>query len=142
MAVVADRRELRSRQVGRVTQPRSFWPWFIQRVTGVVLVVLLTIHIGVLHFGNLNKPGVKEGTRELIVFSDVAYRLSMALWWVVDVSLLVFVLYHGLNGMRNIALDMGVKSGGDKAITAALTVVGVAAFAFGMAGLIAFQRYR
>jgi|SRR5215207_8229091 succinate dehydrogenase/fumarate reductase cytochrome b subunit len=140
MAVMS-RAEMRARQVARTRQPNTFWPWFIQRVTGVFLVVLLAVHIGVEHFGNLDKPGVRERERELIVFSDVAHRMSMALWWVIDVALLAFVLFHGLNGIRNIALDLGVRSKGDKAITALLTVIGLAALAFGIAGLIAFRRY-
>jgi len=140
MAVMS-RADLRSRQVGRVKQPQTIWPWLAQRITGVVLVVLLAIHIGVNHFGNLDKPGVTERTREVIVFSDVAHRLAMWWWWAIDISLLAFVLYHGLNGIRNIALDLGVKSTGDKIISVMLTVIGLAAFAFGMAGIIAFRRY-
>jgi len=140
MAVMS-REQTRARQVARQKQPNTFWPWFLQRVTGVILVVLLAIHIGVEHFGNLNKPGVMERERELIIFSDVAYRMSMALWWAIDLSLLVFVLFHGLNGIRNIALDMGVRETGDKVVTAVLSIVGVAALAFGIAGLIAFKRF-
>ena len=56
------------------------------------VVVLLAVHIGVNHFGNLDKPGVKERSRELIVFSDVAFRMGDVLWWVIDVALLGFVL--------------------------------------------------
>ena len=138
---VASRSELRAQQVARQKQPNTFWPWFIQRITGVLLVVLLAVHIGVEHFGNLDKPGVRTRERELIIFSDVAHRMSMALWWVIDVALLAFVLFHGLNGIRNIALDLGVKSRGDKLVTAVLTVIGLAAFAFGIAGLIAFRRF-
>ena len=140
MAVMS-RAELRAQQVARQKQPNTFWPWFIQRITGVLLVVLLAVHIGVEHFGNLDKPGVRTRERELIIFSDVAHRMSMALWWVIDVALLAFVLFHGLNGIRNIALDLGVKSRGDKLVTAVLTVIGLAAFAFGIAGLIAFRRF-
>ncbi len=138
---VMNRAELRAQQVARQKQPNTFWPWFIQRITGVLLVVLLAVHIGVEHFGNLDKPGVRTRERELIIFSDVAHRMSMALWWVIDVALLAFVLFHGLNGIRNIALDLGVKSRGDKLVTAVLTVIGLAAFAFGIAGLIAFRRF-
>ncbi len=140
MAVMS-RAEMRAKQVARQKQPNTFWPWFIQRITGVLLVVLLAVHIGVEHFGNLDKPGVRTRERELIVFSDVAHRMSMALWWVIDVALLAFVLFHGLNGIRNIALDLGVKSRGDKLVTGVLTVIGLAAFAFGIAGLIAFRRF-
>ena len=140
MAVIS-RAEMRARQVARTRQPNTFWPWFIQRVTGVVLVALLAVHIGVEHFGNLDKPGVKTRERELIVFSDVAHRMADVLWWVIDVGLLAFVLYHGLNGIRNIALDLGVKSTGDRVITVLLSAIGLAAFAFGIAGLIAFRRF-
>jgi len=140
MAVLT-RAQTRARQVARTGQPNTFWPWFIQRVTGVFLVVLLGVHIAVEHFGNLDKPGVRDRERELIVFSDVAHRMTMAMWWVIDIALLAFVLFHGLNGIRNIALDLGVKSSGDKIVTALLTVIGLAAFAFGIAGLIAFRRY-
>lgn len=138
---VANRLELRSRQVGPVKGSGTLWPWLAQRVTGVVLVVLLAVHIGVEHFGNLDKPGVRERDRELIVFSDVAHRMAMVGWWVLDIALLAFVLYHGLNGLRNIALDLGVKSTGDKIVSSLLIAIGLAAFAFGIAGLIAFQRY-
>ncbi len=140
MAVIS-RGELRARQVARTKQPNTFWPWFIQRVTGVALVVLLAVHIGVEHFGNLAKPGVRTRERDLIVFSDVAHRMGMVLWWVIDVALLAFVLFHGLNGIRNIALDLGVKAKGDRLVTGLLTLIGVAAFAFGIAGLIAFRRF-
>lgn len=140
MAVIS-RSEMRARQVARSKQPNTFWPWFVQRVTGVVLVVLLAVHIGVNHFGNLDKPGVSTRERELIAFSDVAHRLSMVMWWVIDIALLAFILFHGLNGIRNIALDLGVKSRGDKMVTALLSVIGLAAFVFGIAALIAFRRY-
>lgn len=141
MAAVAERRQLRSRQVGPQRQSNTFWPWFLQRITGGVLVVLLFVHIGVNHFGNLQKPGVRDGTREMIVFSDVAHRLSMWFWWGIDLVLLGFILFHALNGIRNIALDMGVKAGGDRAVSAVLSVIGVVAFGFGVATLIAFRRY-
>ncbi|MGH2588424.1 MAG: hypothetical protein ACRDJE_26180 [Dehalococcoidia bacterium] len=137
------RAQTRARQAARTRQPNTFWPWFIQRVTGVFLVVLLGVHIAVEHFGNLDKPGVRDRERELIVFSDVAHRMTMALWWVIDIALLAFVLFHGLNGIRNIALDLGVKSSssGDRIVSVLLAVIGLAAFAFGIAGLIAFRRY-
>lgn len=140
MAVIS-RAEMRARQVAGSKQPNTFWPWFAQRVTGVVLVVLLAVHIGVNHFGNLDKPGVRTGDRELIIFSDVAYRLTMVMWWVIDIALLAFVLFHGLNGIRNIALDLGIKSGGDKVVTALLSLIGLVAFGFGIAALIAFRIY-
>jgi succinate dehydrogenase / fumarate reductase, membrane anchor subunit len=140
MAVLT-RSEMRARQVAQTKQPNTFWPWFIQRVTGAALVPLLAIHIVVNHFGNLNVPGVRERGREMIVFSDVAHRLTYWWWWAIDLALLAFILFHGLNGIRNIALDLGVKARGDRMVTGLLILIGVVTFAFGVAALIAFRRY-
>ena len=143
---VMNRMEQRARQVGR-TRPSSktFYPWFFQRVTGVFLVGLLAAHIIVNHFTNLGAAGVSTRETELITFENVAHRLAGGLlgftWWTIDLMLLAFVLYHGLNGIRNIALDMGVKKQGDRLVTMTLTGIGVVAFGFGIAALLAFQRY-
>ena len=114
----------------------------LQRITGVVLVVLMTIHIVVNHFGNLDKNIGSGAHKDLIMFNDVAYRLGMAFWWVIDVSLLAFVLFHGFNGVRNIALDLGLTTRANRAVTAVLWIVGLIGFGFGMAALIAFRTYK
>jgi succinate dehydrogenase membrane anchor subunit len=126
---------------------RSFWPWFLQRLTGVVLVVLMFIHIGVNHFGNLGKDLSKGGERngDLIRFQDVAYRLDHVaitwLWWIVDISLLAFVLFHGFNGIRNIAIDMGITGRTERVVTGFLTLVALVGLVFGIMALIAFRKY-
>ncbi|HLZ72447.1 MAG TPA: hypothetical protein VKV26_21285 [Dehalococcoidia bacterium] len=126
---------------------RSFWPWFLQRVTGVVLVVLMFVHIAVNHFGNLSKDLTKGGPRggDLIRFQDVAYRLDHVaitwLWWIVDVSLLAFVLFHGFNGIRNIAIDMGITGRAERVVTGFLTLVGLVGLVFGVMALLAFRKY-
>jgi succinate dehydrogenase/fumarate reductase cytochrome b subunit len=132
----------RAGQQRRTTSPSaSFWPWIIQRITGVFLVVLMTIHIVVNHFGNISKVGT-AGHPDTIVFSDVAFRLGMAFWWLIDVLLLGFVLFHGLNGIRNIAIDLGVRGGTPmRVVSGFLWMIGIAAFVFGIFALIAFRRY-
>lgn len=143
MAVVLRREGVASPPAG-VLKDRNFWPWVLQRITGVVLVVLMAIHIIVNHFGNISKVGKTVGGvhhADLIVFSDVAYRLTMAFWWVIDIALLAFVLFHGFNGIRNIAIDMGLTARAERAVTVVLTIVGLVGFGFGIAMLIAFQKY-
>lgn len=144
MAVVLRREGVASPPDMSNLHDRNFWPWIIQRITGVVLVVLLTIHIVINHFGNISKVGKSvNGVNhaDLIVFSDVAYRLTMAFWWVIDIALLAFVLFHGFNGIRNIAIDMGLTARAERAVTAVLTLVGLVGLGFGIAMLIAFQKY-
>ena len=80
-----------------LVQPRprdvgfSFWPWFLQRVTGAALVVLLFVHLWVNHIVGIDE--VEAGVYEdLVLFSLVADRLDEVIWWVVDVPLLAFTL--------------------------------------------------
>ncbi|HZQ38531.1 MAG TPA: hypothetical protein VFD32_21575 [Dehalococcoidia bacterium] len=147
MAVVIRRESVGQLSSRRDRSTKSFWPWFLQRFTGVVLVVLMFVHIAVNHFGNLDKDLSKGGSRngDLIRFQDVAYRLDHVaitwLWWIVDVSLLAFVLFHGFNGIRNIAIDMGITGRTERVVTGFLTLVGLVGLVFGIMALIAFRKY-
>ena len=115
----------------------SFWPWFLQRVTGAALVILLTFHIVVNHI--LNIAEVEDDILpSLVVFSDVADRFETAAYWVIAILLLSFVLFHSLNGIRNILLDYGVRGRGERVATGALLGVGMVAFTFGIVALAAF----
>jgi succinate dehydrogenase / fumarate reductase membrane anchor subunit len=115
----------------------GFWPWLLQRMTAIGLVVLLPIHIVINHLVNISK--VESGALPgLVVFSNVMERFESPAYWVVDVLLLSFALYHGLNGVRNVAMDYGLRGIGDKAVTGALSLVGVAAFVFGIIALASF----
>jgi succinate dehydrogenase hydrophobic anchor subunit len=115
----------------------TFWPWFLQRVTGAGLIVLLLIHVIVNHYLNISEAE-KHVLPGLVVFSNVADRFKSAGYWVIDIFLLSFVLYHGLNGIRNIALDYGARGVIERAVTLVLLAVGVAAFIFGIFALAAF----
>jgi succinate dehydrogenase hydrophobic anchor subunit len=116
----------------------TFWPWFLQRVTGAGLIVLLLIHVIVNHYLNISEAE-KDILPGLVVFSDVADRFKTAGYWVIDIFLLSFVLYHGLNGIRNIALDYGARGAIERAVTVVLLAIGVAAFIFGIFALAAFS---
>ncbi len=147
MAVVIRRESVGQLSSRQDRSTKSFWPWFLQRFTGVVLVVLMFVHIAVNHFGNLGKDLAKNGPRggDLIRFQDVAYRLDHVaitwLWWIVDVSLLAFVLFHGFNGIRNIAIDMGITGRTERVVTGFLMLVGLVGLVFGIMALIAFRKY-
>ena len=116
---------------------QGFWPWFLQRVTGVALIALLGVHIWVNHFAGLEE--VTSGRQEeLVLFSLVKERLKTALFIAIDFSMLALVLYHGLNGIRSILLDLGLRSRARRAANLALVVVGVVAFVYGGNVLLVF----
>jgi succinate dehydrogenase hydrophobic anchor subunit len=93
---------------------RSIFLWLLQRITAVLLVVLLGLHLWASNFT----------TNWAILF-----RAG------VDVSLLAIALLHGLNGVRAVVLDFGVGRAGRRFLSASLLVLGAAAFLFGVYGL-------
>lgn len=75
----------------------GLWSHVFHRVSGVALVVYLSMHIWVVH--NLQK-GQAAYDNLMGVLCNPFFRTGEAL-------LLAAVLYHGLNGMRLVAMDCG-----------------------------------
>jgi succinate dehydrogenase / fumarate reductase membrane anchor subunit len=65
------------------------WGWIYMRASGVVLVVLIFMGIGV----------------KALDFAFVGGKLSQPFWQIWDVLLLWLALIHGANGMRTIVND-------------------------------------
>jgi succinate dehydrogenase / fumarate reductase membrane anchor subunit len=101
---------------------RSFWLWFLQRVSSVGLIVVLLFHMVVLHYVD---PSAK------ITLAATLVRLQSFLFIIVDSLLLGFGLFHGLNGVRNVAYDYFPKPGTRKVISNMLLIVGVIVFVWG-----------
>ncbi len=101
---------------------RSFWLWFLQRVTSIGLIVVLLFHMVVLHYIDPSQE---------ITLADTRVRLQSILFVVVDSLLLGFALFHGLNGVRNVAYDYFPKPRTRKVISWTLMIVGVAVLVWG-----------
>ena len=93
---------------------RSIILWLLQRVSAVLLVLLLGLHIWASNFT-----------------TDWASLLRAG----VDISLLAVALFHGLNGVRTIALDFGLGVQARRFVSVSLWMLGFASFLFGMYGL-------
>jgi succinate dehydrogenase hydrophobic anchor subunit len=108
-----------------------------QRVSGLMLVAFLAVHIWMGHFSGLG--AVIDGRQEeLVLFGVVERRLAQGLFVFVDFSLLALVLYHGLNGVRNIMLEWRPAAQRRRPITVGLGLLGAAAFAYGAWALLVF----
>ncbi|HHY94993.1 MAG TPA: hypothetical protein GX513_08305 [Firmicutes bacterium] len=107
------------------------WAWIIQRASGAILVFALGLHWFVQHHID---PGVE------ITFAGVRLRLEWLLYLVADVLVLVFALFHGLNGLRTVILDFKVSRGAATAITVVLVLVGLGAIVYGIPPILAFLR--
>lgn len=99
------------------------WAWLLQRVSAVLLIVLLAIHIYVDHFWHVGED---------ITVDSVNERLRELTYIVVDYSMLAMVLFHGLNGTRTILFDFDRFARRKKAVDIGLTVLGVAMMIWGI----------
>lgn len=99
------------------------WPWLGQRVTAVLVLVTIAVHLILTHYVALGE----------LSFDNIRERLGRAAVLVNDVVLLVAVVFHALNGVRMVALDYAFASAGSRrALAVALWFVGLAAVAFGL----------
>jgi len=93
---------------------RSVLLWLLQRVTAVLLVILLGLHLWASNFTTNWASLFRAG---------------------VGLSLLIIVLFHGLNGVRAIVLDFGIGPEARRFLSVSLVMLGAAAFLFGVFGL-------
>ena len=108
---------------------KAFWLWFLQRLSAVLIVFVLSLHIYNIHYAELGKP---------IIFAGVVLRLKNILMLSVDASLLLFGLFHGLNGLRTVLLDYSFFSKHERLISWLLMLTGMIFFIWGVRGLWAF----
>jgi succinate dehydrogenase / fumarate reductase membrane anchor subunit len=93
--------------------------WYLQRVTGAALAVLLILHFWVEHFVSEN---LRRGD---LTYDAIRARISNPLWQTIDIAFLLIALLHGLSGARNILLDYSrIGRRGAKIATAGLIAVG------------------
>ena len=80
-------------------RPSSFevWSWFFMRISGVVLLFLVLIHLYVMHI-------VGAGV-ERVSFAFVASRWEHVGWKSFDWVMLFLALLHGSNGLRIVIED-------------------------------------
>lgn len=94
--------------------------WWLQRITGALLVLLLIAHFWVEHFQS------EQLMRGELNYEAIRTRVAQPLWQGIDIAFLLVALYHGLSGLRNIVLDYSrVSSRAASLLTMLLVVVGV-----------------
>ena len=98
--------------------------WYFFRVSGVLLIFLVIIHLIVMHVTTDVAP---------TTYTFVAGRYSNPLWRLYDWLLLTLALLHGMNGLR-IVIDDYVRGRGARLTM--LSIAGVLTIVFFMLGTI------
>jgi succinate dehydrogenase / fumarate reductase cytochrome b subunit len=112
--------------LGTETLDRSrggMWPWLGQRVTAVLVIVTITVHLLLTHYVAVGE----------LSFDNIGDRLAGGAVLVNDIVLLVAVVFHALNGLRMVVLDWGLSGvAGRRVFDAVLWLVGIATVAYGI----------
>lgn len=113
--------------------PSSFevWSWFFMRISGVILLFLVLIHLYVMHL-------IGEGV-ERVDYEFVSQRWSNVGWKTFDWTMLFLALLHGVNGLRVIIDDYVQRDGLRTGIKATLYTVTGVLLIMGTAVLITFD---
>jgi succinate dehydrogenase / fumarate reductase, membrane anchor subunit len=114
-------------------RPSSFevWSWFFMRISGVVLVFLVLIHLYVMHI-------IGAGV-ERVDFAFVSERWAHVGWKTFDWIMLFLALLHGTNGLR-IVVDDYVRSPGKRTtIKSALYLATFVLLIMGTAVIVTFD---
>ena len=81
----------------RRPSPPEIWWWFFMRISGVILLFLVLIHVYIMH--------VQDAGVERVGFDFVAARWQNVGWKSFDWIMLFLALLHGMNGTRVIIED-------------------------------------
>lgn len=107
---------------------QKLWTWHL--LAGLVILVFLGLHMAIMHLdailGIFNPAGGHP-----IDWANVVARAQQAFFMVTYIVLLGAALFHGLYGLRNIVFELGIGSGLKTAVSAVLTIGGLAMFVFG-----------
>jgi len=98
------------------------WTWFVQAITGIALVILLSLHMIAQHFI------VEGGLRE---YADIVAYLRNPVILVLESLFLITVTVHALLGVRAVAFDFGLTEKSERVVSRILAWVGVATLGYG-----------
>jgi succinate dehydrogenase cytochrome b556 subunit len=105
------------------THEGGMWSWLFQRITAVLLIVCLAIHLILTHLANIGN----------LSYDTVGKRVAHGSVTAVDIILLAAGLYHALNGLRMVLMDYWFTSRKwALVLTVVLWVVGLAFLSYGI----------
>ena len=100
------------------------WAWMTQAVTGVFLLVLLTLHMAAQHF---------TGVDGVLSYTEVVAYLRNPFVFAVETLFSASVLLHALLGVRAVLFDLDLSALRQRQVNIGLTILGMAMFLWAFA---------
>ena len=104
------------------------WAWMLQRLFGALLWIFLGMHLLATHFGWFTPNYVSN--KDPASYGYVISRVQSPMW-IIDATLLILAVYHGLNGLKMISYDIWSGKTARKIIDWTLTILGLLSVIFG-----------
>ena len=104
-------------------RPRPTFAWLAQVVSGVLLLLLLTVHMVAQHL-------VVEGG--LRTYDQVVAWIRNPVVFALEALLLVCVTWHGIAGVHVVLLDLGLRGRTERIVARILGDVAVATVLYGL----------
>jgi len=90
--------------------------WVLQRITGIFLVIVVLGHYILMHYN------LQSGHS----YDAVLVRMQSSWYRVLDLTFVVFAMYHGLNGIWGIFRDYSLKPWQSITLISVLLIFGLA----------------
>jgi succinate dehydrogenase hydrophobic anchor subunit len=100
-------------------------PWRFTAMTGVAVLVLVTVHMVAHHF-------VVESVGGLRSYEQIVAYISNPVIFTIEAIFLVFVTWHAMLGLRSVLFDLGLSAGARRFVNRALAVLGVLTVGYGL----------
>jgi succinate dehydrogenase hydrophobic anchor subunit len=113
----------RTEAAGAPQHPRPAVIWMAQVVSGVLLLVLMTVHMVAQHF-------VVEGG--LRTYADVVAWIGNPVVFTAEALLLVTVTVHAIAGVHAVLLDLGLRGRAERTVARVLRAVAAATVTYGL----------
>ena len=107
---------------------QTLWTWHV--IAGLVILVLLGLHMGIMHLDSALGIFNPEGGHA-IDWENVTARAKSLGFAISYVVLLGAALFHGFYGFRNILFETGLGPAARKVVSRSLLALGVALFILG-----------
>ena len=107
--------------------------WFFQRISGLLLVVLLLLHFGLIHGTEVDEE------LHQVTYKPVAERLASSTWKTIDLAFLFLAVFHGLSGVWMVLGDYVHRTWARNLLFTVVCILGFVLLILGSVTLLSFK---
>lgn len=104
--------------------------WFWHILSAVIILVLLGVHMGIMHLGEI-LSAIGIGSGHAVASESVFHRSTQSVFMVTYILLLGVALFHGFYGLRSMLFELSLSKALEKTIGGLFAVAGIGLFLYG-----------